>query len=564
MGREKHDRRIGMTGMRIDGNSMADLVDRWVVKHHSVGLTAAVVQSDGIAWQYGAGVTSYEDDAALPVTPATLFRICSTTKLLTGTAIMRLVEQGTLDLTSPVSHWLPDFSFRESDMAQRITLEHLLSHTSGLPTFRGDIVTRTPEGLELFIRDYLPGYPFLIPPGRAWLYSNVGLMLAAYIAQSVTGTPYCDLMQELVFDPLEMTRTTFDPLVAMTYPFAEAHQQTHDGTLEVVHVFTQNTVWDSAGGAVSCIADLANLALMYLNGGSYKQRQLLQHGTVQLMQTPLVYLYTLNDEGYGLTFASERYKSHLLVRHNGGGIASYASYFYLAPESGLGVLLLSNGGPAAGLVHQLLDQVLPPTADTSSSVFQRMAEVIEETERSSWPRYAGTYLGIYTGLVEITEDEDAHQLLLRRNGKEFVLHQRGPRQYWGSSTSTDDSDVVAVGFPDAGSARKVDLMVVNDSPCLRTENIVPAVPDTASWRRFVGTYELNDTLTASRTILISLEDDTLILSRGRQKCHCLPLGGHQFACDEGLLAFREGDQGPLLELWHTMIARRQAPAVDRG
>jgi CubicO group peptidase (beta-lactamase class C family) len=551
-----------MAGVRIDGDGLAELVERWVAEHHNAGLAAAVIQRDGVGWQYGTGVTSTEASVALPVTPATLFRICSTTKLLTGTAIMRLVEQGVLDLTSPVSRWLPDFSFQGSDMARRITLEHLLSHTSGLPTFRGEIATRGPEGLELFIRDYLPSYPFLIPPGRAWLYSNAGLMFAAYIAQSVTGTAYSNLMQELVFDPLEMARTTFDPLVAMTYPFAQAHQETRDGNLEVVHAYTQNTAWDPAGGAISCVADMTNLALMYLNDGSYKQYQLVRPGTVQRMQRPVALLYTLNDEGYGLTFASERYKGRLLVRHNGGGVASYASYFYLAPESGLGLLLLSNYGPALGLVHQLFDQVLPPVPDTGSSVFQQMAEITEGAERKTWSRYVGTYLGIYTGLVEVREDKDTDRLLLRRNGTEFVLHQRGPHQYWGSSSGTDEGDVIAVGFPDTASSREADLVVVNDSPCLRTANVVSKEPDTTSWQRFVGTYELVDPLILSRTIRITLEDDTLIMSRGGRKCRCQPLGAHHFACDEGLLAFRENDQGLLLELWQTMIARRKAPDVD--
>ena len=122
--------------------------------------------------------------------------------------------------------------------------------------------------------------------------------------------------------------------------------------------------------------------------------------------------------------------------------------------------------------------------------------------------------------------------------------------------------MVAVGFPDAAMSREADLVVVNDSPCLRTAKVLPTVSATTIWRRFVGTYELQDPLISGRTVLISLEDDTLFLSRGRQKCRCLPLDTHHFACDEGLLAFRESEQGILLELWQTMIARRKAP--DRG
>ena len=116
-----------------------------------------------------------------------------------------------------------------------------------------------------------------------------------------------------------------------------------------------------------------------------------------------------------------------------------------------------------------------------------------------------------------------------------------------------------LALPDAAMSPEADLVVVNDSPCLRTAKVLPTVSDTTSWRRFVGTYELHDPLISGRTVLISLEDDTLFLSRGRQKCRCLPLDTHHFACDEGLFAFRESEQGTLLELWQTMIARRKAP-----
>lgn len=81
-------------------------------------------------------------EGGLPVTPDTLFRIASTTKLLVGTAILRLVESGTLDLDAPVSAYLPWFHFSQPGMEDQITLRHLLSHTSGLCTFRMDHMSR--------------------------------------------------------------------------------------------------------------------------------------------------------------------------------------------------------------------------------------------------------------------------------------------------------------------------------------------------------------------------------------------------------------------------------------
>src|SRR5438093_8086977 len=95
------------------------------------GLALAVVQGDEVVYARGFGVTSVED-GGLPVTPQTLFRIGSTTKPLTGTAVMRLVEAGQLDLDRPVRDRLDWFALSEPG-AERVTLRMLMSHTAGLP-----------------------------------------------------------------------------------------------------------------------------------------------------------------------------------------------------------------------------------------------------------------------------------------------------------------------------------------------------------------------------------------------------------------------------------------------
>jgi CubicO group peptidase (beta-lactamase class C family) len=177
------------------------------------GFALAVVRNQDVIYARGFGVTSVEDGGVL-VTPQTLFRIASLTKPLVGTAVMRLVEMGILDLDMPIKAYVDWLRFSEKGMEDRITLGTLLSHTSGIAK-DFHFGSHDPSGLETFVRERLSTYPFLIQPGRMWLYSNVGLMLVGYIAQVVSGKPFTDLMQELVFTPLEMKRTTFDPFVAM-------------------------------------------------------------------------------------------------------------------------------------------------------------------------------------------------------------------------------------------------------------------------------------------------------------------------------------------------------------
>jgi CubicO group peptidase (beta-lactamase class C family) len=91
----------------------------------------------------------------------------------------------------------------------------LLTHTSGLDSENNPYGSRDPEGGERFARESLPTVPFTAEPGKVYSYSNLGVALAGYIAASVYGKPVGAMVKELVFDPLGMERSTFDPLVAL-------------------------------------------------------------------------------------------------------------------------------------------------------------------------------------------------------------------------------------------------------------------------------------------------------------------------------------------------------------
>lgn len=523
------------------------LVAEWMRQHDIPGLALAVVRDEVVVHRTGFGVTSVED-GGVPVTPDTLFRIASTTKLLVGTALLRLVEAGTLDLDAPISAYLPWFRFSQPGMEDLVTLRHLLSHTSGLCTFRMDHMSREPAGLEAFVRDDLPNYPLLAPPGRVWLYSNAGLSLAAFIAQSASGIPFWDLLRTLVFDPLDMLRTTFDPLVAMTYPFAQAHLRDAGGALRVDHCFTQSTAWDPAGGAMSTANDLAHVVQMYLADGRFEGRTILSPETIRLMRTPIVRTWTPDDGGYGLTLATETYKGVPLVRHHGGGIASYGCCFTLAPTLGVGIALLANGSPLVPLLRHLLDHVL----DRPTSV---PPQPVVAPDRALWPAYTGTYLSIYTGLVELRVADD--RLFLTRNGRMFALEALEPRLYTGKAVKGDET--IAVGLvPTLPGATP--YLVVDDSPCERVAPIAPISPDRVLWAGFAGTYQLpGGSLMPGPPLTVTLDGDTLHLAQGGASMSCIPLDATHFACDRGLLAFHSTPDGPALEVWRTMIARRVAP-----
>ena len=530
----------------VETRELEETLAGWLDRHRTPGLAAAIVVDGEIVLLRGYGRTSVDEDAAL-VTETTLFRILSTTKMLVGTVVMRLVEQGTLALDAPISQYLPWLHLSRAGLEDQVTLRHLLSHTSGLCTFPGDFTSRDPDSLDVWAHEYLPRYPVLTPPGQVWLYSNTGLSLAAYVAQTVAATPFAHLMQELLFVPLGMERTTFDPLVALTYPCAQGHTRRSDGGWEVDHQFVQNTAWDPAGGALSCVQDLAQVALMYLHHGTVGNQRLLSAETIALMQTPQVKYWTRDEEGYGLAWATYEYKGQALVRHNGGGVSSFQSVFILAPTQNAGLVLLANGELEGELVHELLDAVLAPPVLESLPVLPAGFE-------ADWPAYRGTYLGPYTGLVDV-EVEGEH-LCVTKNGVRYELEPHCLHHYLGKAE--DGLEVISVGFPAHRSpAGLAEFIVVDDSPCERLASSPEPTANPESWARFVGSYELPaGTLMPERILGVDMEGQTLFFTFRAQRMRCLPISATIFACDAGLITFLEAANGFILEFQRTMQARR--------
>ena len=167
-------------------------------------------------------------------------------------------------------------------------------------------------------------------------------------------------MQELVFGPLEMRRTTFDPTVAMTYPVALGHWDDEGGEPRVVHRFPLDAALAPAGFAISTAVDLANFAAVHLDGGRFRGVAFLRPGSVAAMHAPQVAAGGFAADGYGLTFGTDVHDGVRVVEHDGEG-GWCTSQLLLAPDRGVGVIVLCNAYRAAltaRVATHLLDRAL--------------------------------------------------------------------------------------------------------------------------------------------------------------------------------------------------------------
>jgi Beta-lactamase class C and other penicillin binding proteins len=178
------------------------------------------VLRDGEERHAGFGVTSV--DNPLEVTPETRFQIGSITKTFLGTTAMYLVARGVLDLDRPVRAYLPELRLADADATEQVTLRHLLSHTGG---WVGDYFDDTGWGDDaaaVYV-ERMVDLPQLTPVGELWSYNNAGFVLAGRVIEAATGQRFEDVVQELVFDPLELTSSSFWPWEVMTHRFVVGH-----------------------------------------------------------------------------------------------------------------------------------------------------------------------------------------------------------------------------------------------------------------------------------------------------------------------------------------------------
>jgi CubicO group peptidase (beta-lactamase class C family) len=493
------------------------------------GLALAFVQGGEMTCARGFGVTSVED-GGLPVTPHTLFRIGSITKALTATAAMHLVEAGLLDLDRPVGDYIPWLTFSEPGAERRITPRLLLSHSAGLPTSYVPMGWRGPEGLEAHIRQDLQRYRFVAPPGKLYAYSNPGIRLIGYLLQVVSGRPYPELMQALVFDPLEMPRTTFDPLVAMTYPLAQSHDRNEDGTLAVQHRFAENTGGYPSGMVISTVVDLTHFAVMQMSGGKYRGRQVLSPGSVAEMQTIQADMYTAALGGYGLALAVDQYKGLRRVGHD-GSISTFGSKLAMIPEAGTAVVLFFNRAPgfwtiAQAIVDRALDGLLGLPAGP-------LPLKTVEPDRARWSRFTGTYLGDWRGLAVV--DAAGDRLALTWNGEAIPLRALRPDLYAGERA---DGETVSVGFvPEDDNV--VQYIEVSSSPCRRFQPDPAPVLRPETWPAYAGKY------TGVEKVAVRAQGNRLYLySEDMDKeMPMVPLSNTRFACNVGLIEFQVAGDG---------------------
>jgi len=297
-------------------------------------VSIAVVRGKDTLVMKGYGLASREANRA--ATASTVYRIGSITKQFTAAGIMREVEQGKISLNDPITKYLPDVPTH----GERITVRHLLTHTSGVHNYTdspewvkhwGEAMT--PRQIVAFVdKDTLD-----FAPGTKYSYSNTGYVLLGMILEKVTGQPYATYVQRQFFTPLGLTQTSYCPDRTKDPQFADGYAAS-SGTVKPAE-YLNITQPFSAGALCSTVRDLVKWHRALVDGRVVGAR------SYSLMTTPdtLIGGAKIN---YGFGLVPGQLSGKRMIGHS-GGINGFTTYGMYMPDESLNVIVLSNsdGGP---------------------------------------------------------------------------------------------------------------------------------------------------------------------------------------------------------------------------
>jgi CubicO group peptidase (beta-lactamase class C family) len=338
-------------------------------------VSISVAVSIGAQTIYSAGFGMRDDAQETPADGDTVYHWASSTKIVTATALMQLVDQGLVDLDAPISEYLEYFPAQFG-----ITARHLLTHGSGLPeqpnvlryvsTVAGDLLDPDP-----IAREYAPSLTALdFEPGTDVRYSNYGFLLLGEIVHQVSGLPYADYVRQNILAPLGMTRTDFIHTREMMANTAQAsgiaeevealRSQLGDTLASALFLrVDENNVWFNPfnvlpawGGLNGPPSEQIRFLNMHVNGGELDGVRILQPNTVAQMQESQV---GTDVEGFGLAWRLTRLLGISAIGHAGGGPGMSMEMQYF-PQHNIAITVMTNrtGYNASRIMEAALNVVL--------------------------------------------------------------------------------------------------------------------------------------------------------------------------------------------------------------
>lgn len=360
------------------------------------GCSLGVYRNGSIAYAHGYGMASLE--LGIPITPQTVFDIGSTSKQFTAFSILLLQQQGKLSVDDDIRKFVPEIP----DYGKRITLHHLMTHTSGMRDYAGlfDLagvpeqnLTNDQDALDLIVRQKALNFS----PGDEWDYSNTGFFLLSQVVQRVTGKPLRDFEQENIFRTLGMSNTVIFNDHTQIVPH-RATGYSYNEEKKAFGVEMSNFEQTGDGSIQTSVEDLLRWDENFYTakiGGADLVKQMQVVGK----------LNNGKEHNYAAGLEISTYRGQATVRH-GGAWAGYRAELLRFPKQHTSVAVLCNVAQSAPSLRadHVADVVL-------ANVLAPAANEKKEARASVPPEILQKYVGVYKN------DKDAYQRVELKDAK---------------------------------------------------------------------------------------------------------------------------------------------------
>jgi len=350
------DARSPEPGSRLEG---FDAYMQKVVKDWNVpGIGVAVVTKDRVVFAKGYGYRDYGQK--LPFTTKTVVPIASNTKLFTATAAGLLVEDGKLEWDRPVRQFVPGIQFYNDELNATVSIRDMLSHRTGIT--RHDTIWYKSDFTRKELYERLKYLEPTQPMRQTFLYNNMMYAGAGYVIELLSGRRWEDFVRERLLGPLGMTSTVFSIEELQVQPEHGVPYTERRDSFELYRIpyYSEAEGIGPAGSMNSNLEDMSRWVVAQLNEGRLGGRPVVPPAVIKATMAPALSLPNaaleargwgeLLNAAYGTGRWTASYRGHL-VSYHGGDINGFHSQVFVAPQEGVGVVVLVIGDHAAPLYN---------------------------------------------------------------------------------------------------------------------------------------------------------------------------------------------------------------------
>jgi CubicO group peptidase (beta-lactamase class C family) len=427
---------ISATAKPIDFSELDRVVAEELKTTNTPGAVITVVSEKGVVYQKAFGVANVETNA--PLQTEMLFRLGSTTKMFTAAALLTLAEKDKIKLNQPIGEKVKGLNAKIAS----VTPHHLLSNSAGFRDFAATSVSNDDASLGNMLRSWKDDV-FFAEQGELYSYSSAGFWLSGFVVEELQGKPYADAMNELIFKPVGMDRTTLRPLLAITYPFATGHAL-DAGKPAIIRPMFNNTAMWPAGSIFSNAKDLSRWVIALLNEGRVDGQQVLSASLVKQLGQHHVPVPGEPDAFYGYGLTVFKYKGLEFVGH-GGFSRGYGSMIQMVPSRKFAVIVLTN--KSGETMRKSLNKATELGLGIKDEE-QKPAPVVPVTSSEM-----NDYVGVYShapGTWDVFIKDG--KLYVKTEGKDYSLTKTGDRKF--TYGEQNENEIVFV----PGKSGKIDFI----------------------------------------------------------------------------------------------------------